>query len=74
MPQPMANADVIEGKWLQLRGKVKERWAKVTDLDLDRIEGNREQLAGLLQEKYGYAKAKAEQEIDQFLTWAISKY
>jgi uncharacterized protein YjbJ (UPF0337 family) len=74
MEQQMVNADVIEGKWKQLRGKVKERWAKITDLDLDRIEGNREQLAGLLQEKYGYAKAKAEQEIDQFLTWAISKY
>lgn len=74
MAQQMVNADVIEGKWKQLRGKVKERWAKITDLDLDRIEGNREQLAGLLQQKYGYAKAKAEQEIDQFLTWAISKY
>ncbi len=70
----MLNVDVIEGKWKELRGKVKERWGKITDSDLDRIEGKREQLVGLLQQKYGYAKEKAENEIDQFLTWVKSKY
>ncbi len=54
-------------------GKIKERWGKITDSDLDRIEGKREQLAGLLQEKYGYAKERTEKEIDQFLSWAHLK-
>ncbi len=70
----MINVDVIEGKWKEFRGKIKERWGKITDSDLDRLRGNREQLAGLLQQKYGYAKEKAEKEIDQFLSWVQSKY
>ncbi len=70
----MINVDVIEGKWKEFRGKIKERWGKITDSDLDRLRGNREQLAGLLQQKYGYAKEKAEKEIDQFLSWVKSKY
>jgi uncharacterized protein YjbJ (UPF0337 family) len=61
------NKDVMQGKWKQLRGKVKETWGKLTDDDLDRIEGNSEQLLGLLQERYGYAKDKAEQELNRFL-------
>ncbi len=72
-PTTPVNADVIQGKWKELRGKIKERWSKLTDYDLDHIEGKREQLAGLLQHKYGYAKERAEQEIDKFLTWANSK-
>ncbi len=63
----MINANVLEGKWTELRGKIKERWGKITDSDLDRINGKREQLAGLLQQKYGYAKDKSEAEIDQFI-------
>lgn len=70
----MINVDVIEGKWKEFRGKIKERWGKITDSDLDRLQGNREQLAGLLQQKYGYAKEKAEKEIDQFLSWVQSKH
>ncbi|MBI3914380.1 MAG: CsbD family protein [Chloroflexi bacterium] len=58
--------DTLQGKWTELRGKVKQRWGQITDNDLDRISGKRDELAGLLQQKYGYAKEKAEQEIDQF--------
>ena len=61
------NKDVMQGKWKQLRGKVKETWGKLTDDDLDRIKGNSEQLVGLLQERYGYAREKAEQELNRFL-------
>lgn len=70
----MINTDVIQGRWTELRGKIKERWGKITDSDLDRIEGKREQLEGLLHQKYGYGKEKAGQEIDHFLTWVNSKY
>jgi uncharacterized protein YjbJ (UPF0337 family) len=57
------NRDVLEGKWKEMRGRVKEMWGKLTDDDLDRINGKTEQLLGVLQEKYGYAREKAEEEI-----------
>jgi uncharacterized protein YjbJ (UPF0337 family) len=46
-------------------GEVKEWWGKLTDDDLTRVDGNRDKLVGLLQERYGYAKERAEQEIDR---------
>jgi uncharacterized protein YjbJ (UPF0337 family) len=59
------NQDVFAGRWKQLRGRAKEWWGKVTDDELDQIEGQRDKLAGLLQVKYGYTKEQAEQEIDR---------
>jgi uncharacterized protein YjbJ (UPF0337 family) len=59
------NADVFAGKWKQARGQVKEWWGKLTDDDLTRVDGNRDQLIGVLQERYGYARERAEQEIDR---------
>lgn len=63
------NWDRIEGNWKQFAGKVKEKWGDLTDDDIARVNGNREQLEGLLQQRYGYAKDKAKQEID---TWTNS--
>ncbi len=56
------NNDVFEGKWKQIRGKAKVWWGKLTDDDLDKVEGNYEKLVGLLQEKYGYTREEAEEE------------
>ena len=50
------NADVMKGKWKQMRGEVKKWWGDLTDDDLDRIEGERDKLIGRLQERYGYAR------------------
>ena len=61
----MANEDVFKGKWKQVRGKVKEWWGELTDDDLDRIEGNADQLAGKLQERYGWSKDQAKKEINR---------
>lgn len=61
------NADVMKGKWLQLKGKIRSQWGKLTDDELDQINGNSEQLVGLLQERYGYAKDRAQRELDSFL-------
>lgn len=61
------NRDVFQGKWKQIRGKVKEEWGHIADHDLDKIAGRREQLVGLVQEKYGSTKEKAEQDVDHFL-------
>ena len=62
------NWDQISGNWKQMTGKVKEKWGKLTDDDLKTIAGQRDQLSGLLQVKYGCAKEQAEKELDEFLT------
>ena len=61
------NNDILEGHWKQMRGNAKEWWGKLTDSDLDRIAGKRDQLIGALQEKYGYTREKAVEEIDRRL-------
>ncbi len=63
----MVNRDQLEGKWKQVRGKVKEQWGKLTDDDLDQIAGKGEQLAGKIQEKYGVARSAADEQVDRFL-------
>jgi len=58
--------DIVEGNWKQFKGKVKEQWGKLTDDDLDRIAGKKDQLAGRLQESYGIGKEDAERQIREF--------
>lgn len=60
------NWDQIEGKWKQLKGRAREKWGKLTDDELTVINGKREKLAGLLQQKYGIAKEEVENEIAAF--------
>lgn len=60
------NKDMLEGNWMQLKGKVKEEWGKLTDDDLDVIAGKRDQLAGKLQSRYGLAKEAVEEHIAAF--------
>ncbi len=57
------NQDQIAGNWKQLKGKVKEQWADLTDDDLTKIEGKRDQLVGRVQERYGVAKDEAEKQV-----------
>ena len=60
------NWDTIEGNWKQLKGKVREKWGKITDDDFEWIAGKKDQLVGMLQERYGYKKDEAEREADDF--------
>ena len=60
------NKETFEGKWNVLKGKAKEKWGKLTDDDLMKINGKKEQLVGQLQKKYGYIKEKAEEEINNW--------
>ena len=60
------NSDIFEGKWKQLKGKVKTHWGKLTDDDVDVVEGHSQYLAGKLQERYGITKEKAEEESAEF--------
>lgn len=57
------NKDEASGNWKQFKGKMKEKWGKLTDDDMQVIEGKRDQLVGKIQERYGYAKDEAEREV-----------
>jgi uncharacterized protein YjbJ (UPF0337 family) len=59
------NKDIFEGKWKEMRGQIKEWWGKLTDDDLDQAAGNTEQIVGLLQQKYGYTRQRAEEEFNR---------
>jgi uncharacterized protein YjbJ (UPF0337 family) len=60
------NWDHIEGNWNQYKGSAKQQWGKLTDDDLDVIDGKREELAGKIQNRYGIAKDEAERQIDEW--------
>ncbi|XXN63594.1 CsbD family protein [Enterobacter ludwigii] len=60
--------DEASGNWKQFKGKMKEKWGKLTDDDMTVIEGKREQLVGKIQERYGYAKDQAETEVKEWET------
>lgn len=60
------NWDQVKGNWKQFKGNVKEQWGKLTDDQLDIINGKRDQLAGKIQEAYGIGKDEAERQINTF--------
>ena len=60
------NQDRIQGRWKQLKGKVKEQWGKLTDDDLDVIAGRRDQLLGRIQQRHGLAKDEAHRQVSAF--------
>ncbi|TYK64411.1 CsbD family protein [Colwellia echini] len=59
------NNDIIEGKWKQASGSLKASWGKLTDDDLQEIDGNLEKFQGKMQEKYGMAKDEAKEEFEK---------
>ena len=61
------NWDHIKGNWKQVAGRVKQQWGKLTDDDLTLVAGKRDELLGKIQERYGYAKDRAERELDDFI-------
>lgn len=64
------NSDILQGKWKQLRGNIKEAFGKLTDDDLTQAEGSADKMLGVLQERYGYSKDQAQNEWDRF----VNKY
>jgi uncharacterized protein YjbJ (UPF0337 family) len=62
----LMNTDTLKGKWHQLKGEARVQWGKLTDDDLDQAAGQTEKLIGLLQERYGYARERAEREVKDF--------
>jgi uncharacterized protein YjbJ (UPF0337 family) len=64
----LMNADILAGKWKQLKGRVKEQWGDLTDDDLVDAEGNYDKLVGRIQERYGYARDRAKAEVDAWMS------
>ncbi len=60
------NWDQIEGHWKQLKGRAQAKWGELTDDELDRANGRKNELAGLVQEKYGKSREAAEREVDSW--------
>jgi uncharacterized protein YjbJ (UPF0337 family) len=61
------NTDTLKGQWQQVKGNVRKQWGKLTDDDLDVIQGDAEILAGKLQERYGRSKEEIRSEVDTWL-------
>lgn len=62
-----ATKDVLQGRWHEVKGQVKQQWGKLTDDDVAKLSGKQEELAGALQKHYGYGKAQADMEISNWL-------
>jgi uncharacterized protein YjbJ (UPF0337 family) len=60
------NKDIFEGKWEEVKGRMKKAWGKLTDDDLKQIEGNQQEIFGKLQKHYGYTREEVEKEIKDF--------
>lgn len=60
------NNDRLRGQWKQIKGKLRERWGRLTDDDLDVIAGRREQLLGRIQERHGLAREEADVQVKEF--------
>ncbi len=61
------NRDTLKGQWTQFKGKVRQQWGKLTDDDLDLMQGNAEVLIGKIQERYGRSREDAERELERWL-------
>jgi len=61
------NQDTLKGQWMQLKGKARQQWGKLTDDDLDQIQGNTEMLAGKIQERYGKTREEVGKELDSWV-------
>lgn len=59
------NKDIFKGKWHEVKGKVKNKWGKITDDELTQIEGKHEEIYGVLQKHYGYNKEQVQKYLDE---------
>jgi uncharacterized protein YjbJ (UPF0337 family) len=62
------NEDTLKGQWMQLKGKVREKWGKLTNDDVDQIQGHSQQLVGRIQERYGVARDEAERQVKDWMS------
>ncbi|QGM81185.1 CsbD family protein [Otariodibacter oris] len=60
------NWDIVEGKWKQVTGYLKEQWGDLTNDEIKELDGKKDQLIGKIQAKYGITKEEAEKQVDEF--------
>jgi uncharacterized protein YjbJ (UPF0337 family) len=68
------NSDVFKGNWKQFRGEIQKQWGKLTNDDLDVINGEYDKLVGRVQERYGWDRANAEREINDYFDRQSTPY
>ena len=61
------NWTTLQGNWNETKGKVKSKWGRLTDDDLTQVQGQKDRLVGVIQQKYGIARDKAEEQLEEFL-------
>jgi len=64
----------MEGSWKQFKGRIKEAWGTLSDDELDRLEGQRDQLEGLIEQRTGESRQKIRKEVDRLSTEAKYKF
>ncbi len=62
------NEDIFKGKWNQLKGNIKNVWGDITDNDIAQAEGSYNKFLGILQERYGWERERAEREVDDYFS------
>ena len=60
------NEDIFKGQWNQMKGSLKQAWGKLTDDDMTRAEGSYDKFVGVLQERYGWQRDRAEREVNDY--------
>ena len=68
------NEDILRGKWAQLKGRFKEQWGRLTDDEIDELDGQKDQLVGKIQERYGLARDQAARDVDEWLNNTAATY
>jgi uncharacterized protein YjbJ (UPF0337 family) len=63
----MLNKNIIQGKWKEVKGKLHQQWGDITNDEVSKMHGSYEELAGMLQKKYGYDERRSEKEIENFV-------
>lgn len=59
--------DIVQGKWKEIKGKIRQKWGELTDDDISKMKGTREELEGAIQKKYGYKKEEAAEQVSSFM-------
>lgn len=62
------NADMANARWDEMRGDVQQKWGRLTNSDLDQVQGQLNKLVGLIEDRYGYSPRKAQAEVNRFLS------
>ena len=61
------NNDVLSGKWKEIKGDLRKAWGNITEDEWEKTKGDSTAIAGILQQKYGFAKEDASEKVARFM-------